>query len=124
MRDMRLVKSSVRGIRGFSLIEIAIVVAVLGVMAMIALPNMFSARKNAELKICITNLRAIDHAKQQWGFENGKDEDAEPRFSDIEPYLTAQQLNSICPIGGKYEIKQLKDNPTCSFASQGHILSE
>ncbi|MFT4688917.1 MAG: competence type IV pilus major pilin ComGC [Verrucomicrobiia bacterium] len=121
---MRFLPTSTHRNRGFSLIELAIVVAVLGVVAMIAMPNLFSARKSAEVKICITNLRAIDHAKQQWGFENGKSDADKPLFSDIEPYLTSRQLNNICPLGGKYEIKQMKDNPTCEYSAQGHILVE
>ena len=109
---------------GFSLIELAIVVAVLGVIAVIAMQNLFSARKTAEDKICIANLKTIVHAKEQWGFDNGKKETEEPTYNDIKPYLTKTQTQNICPIGGKYTIGALNEDPTCEYVNLGHTLED
>ena len=97
---------------GLSLIELAIVVAVLGVMALIALPNLFSSRKTAEDKVCISNLRAIKHAKEKWGFDKKKQPMDIPVYDDIKEYLSRMNQLSICPIGGKYTLGALNENPT------------
>jgi len=108
--------------KGLSLIELAIVVAVIGVMAMIALPNLFSARKTAEDKVCIANLRAIKHAKEKWGFDEKKGPTDIPTYDDIKPYLSHTQTQNICPIGGKYTLGALNEDPTCEYANLGHKL--
>lgn len=121
---MKISPSSKSASFGFSLIELAIVVAVLGVIAVIAMPNLFSARKTAEDKICIANLKTIVHAKEQWGFDNGKKETEEPNYNDIKPYLTRTQTQNICPIGGKYTIGALNEDPSCEYGNLGHTLAE
>lgn len=121
---MKISPSSKSASFGFSLIELAIVVAVLGVIAVIAMPNLFSARKTAEDKICIANLKTIVHAKEQWGFDNGKKETEEPNYNDIKPYLTRTQTQNICPIGGKYTIGALNEDPSCEYGNLGHTLDE
>ena len=107
---------------GLSLIELAIVVAVLGVMALIALPNLFSSRKTAEDKVCISNLRAIKHAKEKWGFDEKKQPTDIPVYDDIKEYLSRINQLSICPLGGNYSLGALNENPTCEHAAQGHEL--
>jgi len=121
---MRLSRKSHPSRAGLSLIEIAIVVAVLGVMALIALPNLFSSRKTAEEKVCISNLRAIKHAKEKWGFNEKKQPSDIPTFDDIKEYLSRVDELSICPLGGKYSLGALNETPTCEYASQGHELPE
>lgn len=111
-------------VAGISLIEIAIVVAVIGVLAMVAIPNLFSARKSAEDKVCIANLKAIESAKESWGFENNKAPTDIPTYQDIKPYLSKTQTENICPIGGKYTIGALNENPSCEYADLGHKLPE
>ncbi|HZV36220.1 MAG TPA: prepilin-type N-terminal cleavage/methylation domain-containing protein, partial [Verrucomicrobiae bacterium] len=51
---------------GFTLIEIMIVVAIIGLLAAIAIPNFVHARTTAQQNACINNLRQIDGAKQEW----------------------------------------------------------
>ena len=72
---------------GFTLVEIMIVVAIIGLLAAIAIPNFSKARSTAQRNACINNLRQIDNAKQLWATENKKTDadvptDAENRDCD------------------------------------------
>src|SRR4026208_1685374 len=57
---------------GFTLVEIMIVAAIIGLLAAIAIPNFVKARENAQLNSIFNNLRIIEGAKDQWALENKK----------------------------------------------------
>ena len=57
---------------GFTLVEIMIVVAIIGLLAAIAIPNFVRARETAQLNSIGNNLRIIEGAKEQWALENKK----------------------------------------------------
>ena len=72
---------------GFTLVEIMIVVAIIGLLAAIAIPNFVKARSTSQANACINNLRQIDSAKQQWVLEKGKQSTDTPVEADVVSYI-------------------------------------
>ena len=57
--------------KGFTLVEIMIVVAIIGLLAAIAIPSFMRARVTSQKNACINNLRQIEAGKDQYALENG-----------------------------------------------------
>jgi len=109
---------------GFTLVEIMIVVAIIGLLAAIAVPNFVKARTTAQMNACINNLRQIDGAIQQWALEQKKDASAAVAYSDISDYLKS---SVVCPSGGttfadSYTITTVDKLPLCQKQPATHAL--
>jgi len=105
---------------GFTLVEIMIVVAIIGLLAAIAIPNFVKARATSQANACINNLRQIDAAANQFALEQGKkSNDGITYPDDLTPYIKLNASNKIppCPAGGTYACAKVGTTPTCDLGS-------
>ena len=72
-------------------------------------------------KTCLSDLRFIDDAKQQWALDTGKPPATVPTVKDLQIYFK-QGVLPECPGGGTYSLNALNEVPTCSIP--GHALAQ
>jgi len=110
-------------------VEIMIVVAIIGLLAAIAIPNLVRSRSTAQTNTCIDNLRMLDASKQQWALEHGAVATTVPLASDVQPYLGRGTGElPTCPVDPQqtfatsYQIMDCQTSPDCAVLPTAHVL--
>ena len=107
---------------GFTMIEIMIVTVLIALLAAIAIPNIVHARSISQRNTCISNLRQIDTAAQNWAMDYKKLSTDSYTLEDVKPYLNRNAGEiPTCPSSGTYTTGlTISERPTCTI--DGHVL--
>ena len=113
--------------QGFTLVEIMIVVAIIGLLAAIAIPSFMKARTTSQAKACVNNLRQIESGKEQWalaaGMGQGTDANIDSNRVQVNTYLKLQTSGAGTngPVwavaNAVYNYQAIGTNATCSVSS-------
>lgn len=110
--------------RGFTLVEIMIVVVIIGLIVAVALSGYITIRNSSRKTVCITNLERIDVAIDQWALDNHVPDGMAISGSEEEIYSYVKGGLPVCPSGGEYTLNStgIKPQVSCSKESEGHRL--
>jgi prepilin-type N-terminal cleavage/methylation domain-containing protein len=97
---------SIRGNRGFTLVEIAVVILIIGIIAALAFPTILATRSNARGAAFINDLRQARAAFESYALINGvypADEGPGSIPIGMEDDLKAINWDLPSPIGGRWD---------------------
>lgn len=106
-----------RPLRGFTLVEIMIVVMIIGVLLNIAAPGLIRAREGSRAKSCQSNLQKIQGAKEMWAMDTRAAVDAAPSWVHLAGSTRYLKARPVCQNGGSYTIRALQLSPSCSIGT-------
>jgi prepilin-type N-terminal cleavage/methylation domain-containing protein len=101
--------------RAFTIVELAIVIMVIGILLMIAVPQFIRSRSYSQSRTCISSLKKLSEAKEQWGIAMSRPAGAACQMADLVPDFIKRLPE--CPTSGKYSIGTLDEQPLCSLGN-------
>lgn len=74
-------------LRGFTLVEIMVVAAIISLIAVIAVPNWLRARERSQASVILEDLRLLNEAIDQFAVENNSKAGDTASWAQIQTYI-------------------------------------
>ena len=98
---------------GFTLVEIMIVVAIIGLLIGVAVPKFSQMRSDAQQTACFMQLKLIDNSKEMWATKEKRANGQTPTKEQLAQYID-DDGNLSCPGGGaEYTIGAVGEKASC-----------
>lgn len=98
-----------------------VVVLILAIILSIAVPQFLTARGLSQQKVCVSQLSAIDMAKEMFATEARLAPGAPVTVPDLWPEYIKGTTFPRCPGGGEYALQDVGVDPTCTLASLARV---
>ncbi|MBM3334916.1 prepilin-type N-terminal cleavage/methylation domain-containing protein [Candidatus Sumerlaeota bacterium] len=109
-----------RSAKGFTLVEIMIVVAIIGVIIAIAIPGFMRAREVSRATACQENLVKIEGAVDQWAVEYDKKDGDSTDWAALVGKTLYLKKTPKCRGGGNYSVPfAVGTTPSCDYTTPG-----
>lgn len=102
--------------RAFTLIEIMIVIAIIGIVVAIVATTWLRQREVARARACQETLSKIDLGKESYAHENHVPDGAAVGWGDLIGSTLYIKRTPHCPAGGEYRVGVIGQSPTCSYS--------
>ena len=99
--------------RGFTLMEVIIIMLIIVLLVAIAVPNYMKAQTEVKRVTCISNLQKMDEAIERYASSENKSASDAVYLTTIIPEFL--RLRPTCPSRGSYTLTTVGQNPTCSM---------
>ena len=114
-------------VNGFTLVEIMIVVALIGILAALAIPTFTRARQDSFRVTCVNGLRQMAGAKvlaafaNNWNNSDSASTIGNPLYMDtISAYIKGGE-RPLCPTGATCYYNGIDESPTCQSGIAKHF---
>jgi prepilin-type N-terminal cleavage/methylation domain-containing protein len=108
--------------KGFTLVEIMIVVLIIGIIVAIAVPSFINARNQSRAKACQEQQNKLWGAIQQWAMEKGAAATVTPGYTDLIGGTNYLTRTPQCPVGpSNIAIVAVDATPVCPNTISEHV---
>lgn len=106
--------------KGFTLIELMIVIAIIGILAAMAMPNFKTSRWQARQKACYSNIRVIQGAVEMYNMDAPGTMMSQLSMTNLSGYIK-NPTSLVCPEygSGKYKGTGLENDGEVTCGDEG-----
>jgi type II secretory pathway pseudopilin PulG len=94
----------------FTLVEVMIIVALIGLLATLFIPGFIKVRKQSQGRRIVNDVRIIDGAINSWALEVGVADGTPVDLAGLGPYTKSGSVNPMDVLGNPYALGSVGDS--------------